>query len=55
MALSSIAGKYEVLWTYDPINGSQTYYPPYIVQFTELTPGKGYLIRMTESATLTWM
>ncbi|WP_456486909.1 lamin tail domain-containing protein [Candidatus Alkanophaga liquidiphilum] len=55
VALSSIAGKYDMLWTYDPINGSQTYYPPYFDDFTELTPGKGYLIRMTESATLTWM
>ena len=51
--LSSIEGKYTMIWTYNAsTKSSQIYMPPYIEDFKELEPGRAYLIQMSEDATL---
>jgi len=51
--LSSIEGKYTMIWTYNAsTESSQIYMPGVIEDFKELEPGRAYLIQMSEDATL---
>ena len=53
--LSSIEGKYTMIWTYNAsTKSSQIYMPPYIEDFRELKPCNGYFIRMEENAMWEW-
>ena len=54
--LSPISGKYSVIWTLDENAEWKNYNPEkpsFLQDFTELEPGKGYLIKMSEDKTLT--
>lgn len=55
-ALSSISGKYDIVWTYNASDISDPWkrYAPGAVgnDLTYMTPGSGYWIKMNQSATL---
>jgi len=50
--LSSIEGKYTMIWTYNASTKSSQIYMPGYEEFKELEPGRAYLIQMSEDATL---
>jgi hypothetical protein len=55
-ALASIAGQYSLVQGFDPVLGGLTYDPelPFFSTLTQLDPGRGYWIKMTESGTLVY-
>ena len=50
--LSSIEGKYTMIWTYNASTKRSQIYMPGYEEFKELEPGRAYLIQMSEDATL---
>lgn len=54
-ALASIAGKYRVVMSFDPVLGARSYYPdlpPSLNTLRTLEPGRGYWIYMTSAGEL---
>ncbi|MBI4308203.1 MAG: hypothetical protein HY684_05295 [Chloroflexi bacterium] len=58
VGLNSIAGKYGVVWTYDAQAQAFSKFDPaapsFVNTFTELRPGMGLWINVSENTTLTW-
>ena len=58
-ALSSIADDYDLVYGYDPSDATDPWKqfdpgaPPFVNTLTQMEPGKGYWIRVTEDCTLT--
>jgi carboxypeptidase D len=58
-ALASITGKYDLVYAYDASDPADPWRkydplaPPWVNTLTEMGPGRGYWLRMTEAATLT--